>query len=223
MKSVIAAIGVFAALANATAYHPRHFHGKRNDTAAAAEGAFTTLTVLTTEIKTITSCAATITNCPAKTEAMATLPASALQTVLVTNTIVLTETVCPVTAAASISASVIKKAKTGGIKGKTLTHKKGDKGHKTTTTAANAAITAPPLGGNKGETDEEACEADEIVTYTSVTKVVKDQVLTITLGKGRNTKVVTTTVQSTDVSTMFVVSVHPVTLYATPTDRYCRP
>lgn len=65
----------------------------------------TTLTVQVTQAHTIVSCAANITNCPAATDSssIAALASSfgsaAVQTVVVTDTVGVTTTVCPVTAA----------------------------------------------------------------------------------------------------------------------------
>jgi hypothetical protein len=212
MKSVIATLGLFTALTTASYQHPRHFHYRRDNASATADaGAFTTLTVLTTEIQTITSCAPTITDCPAATEALSTLPASALQTILVTNTIVLTETVCPVTEAASISSAIMSSAKDGKIKGKkTLTGKKGGKKTKSVSVPLKTGVeetktTASVDATATDDAEESACPPDEVVTQTSVTHIVTEKTLTMTVGKGDAASIVTTTIQSTIESTKYVV------------------
>ena len=65
---------------------------------ATSSAASTTLTVFKTVVRTITSCAPTITNCPARSLAGGGV---------ITDTIVLTTTVCPVAAAQSISSSIL--------------------------------------------------------------------------------------------------------------------
>lgn len=78
-----------------------------NGTEAATNGTeaetdpLTTLTVFATQIKTVYGCAATVTNCPAR---------SSTAGVVVTETIALTTTICPVSAAASVSAAVVSSA-----------------------------------------------------------------------------------------------------------------
>ncbi|KAK4461620.1 hypothetical protein QBC42DRAFT_165037, partial [Cladorrhinum samala] len=81
----------------------------------------TTVTIATTSVRTITSCAPEVIDCPARTQDLSTFPSEALQTVVVTDTIVLTEVVCPVTAVPSISSSVLSEASRGLITGSTLT------------------------------------------------------------------------------------------------------
>jgi cytochrome bd-type quinol oxidase subunit 2 len=129
MKSTTVAIGLFAGLTSAfNNHHPRHFHAPRalyarNATTNGVEAAAaqTTLTVDVTSTHTVISCAATITNCPGRnnTAAYATMPASALTTVLVTEVIDLTTTVCPVTAAESISSALVASHSGGLITGNT--------------------------------------------------------------------------------------------------------
>jgi hypothetical protein len=119
MKSAVAALGLFAVMANAY-HHPRHFHFRRdNNTASGAD--LTTLTVIATQVQTVTSCAPTVTNCPARPTDIAALPESEKQVVVITNTLVLTETVCPVSEVPAISSSVISEADAGKITGTTLT------------------------------------------------------------------------------------------------------
>lgn len=90
----------------------------------AASGELTTLTVLSTQVRTVISCAPTVTNCPADSSSLSDLAATApeqVSTVLVTDVVQLATTICPVTAAESVSSSVISVAATGGITGTTLT------------------------------------------------------------------------------------------------------
>ncbi|KAK1596619.1 uncharacterized protein LY79DRAFT_481836, partial [Colletotrichum navitas] len=210
MKSTIAAVGLLASLASASAHQPRHFHWRRDNSTASA--GFTTLTVQITEVATVTSCAPTITNCPARS---ATLSASDLHTYVVTNTVVLTETVCPVTEAASISKSLVNQHATGGLPGSTLTAPAV-----TTPTAApsvplntagvtksaqDAAVTSPPTAGGNGESDDEDdCPAEDGDVVTTVTQIISTKTLTMTVGKGSTASVVTTAIPTTIESTILV-------------------
>src|SRR5689334_7286930 len=101
MKSAIATIGMLAAAASAYSHHPRHLHFPRANNTAEQ----TTLTVIATQIHTVTSCAPTVTNCPAHSTGIASLPESQRTTFVVTDTVTLATTVCPVTEASSVSAS----------------------------------------------------------------------------------------------------------------------
>lgn len=111
MKSTTVAIfGALAAVASA--YSPaKHLHFPRANattTAASTPAAeLTTLTVKTTETKTIVSCAPTVTNCPADEKGMSDVPEKDRTTQVVTNTVVLTETVCPVTEVERVSSKVV--------------------------------------------------------------------------------------------------------------------
>lgn len=68
----------------------------------------TTLTVEATTVRTVISCAPTITSCPAASDtgAISALPSGAVSTVIVTDTIAQYTTICPVTAASSLSSSI---------------------------------------------------------------------------------------------------------------------
>ncbi|RSL42864.1 hypothetical protein CEP53_011974 [Fusarium sp. AF-6] len=190
MKSVIANLGMFAAVANAYSY-PRHMHFRRDN---GTDDALTTLTVLTTEVQTITSCAPTVTNCPARDQtAMDELPETDKTTYVVTNTVLLTTTVCPVTEAGSISSSVISEAQTGGVTGKTLTAP-------LTADVPLSTGAYPPV--TAGDESPEAPEPTSLTTITS--DVVTDKTVTLTLGTGTDASVVTTTVQSTIKTTITV-------------------
>lgn len=112
MKSTIVAFGLFAGLASAFNHHARHVHApfiRRNETTAAPS---TTLTVAITSVHTITSCAPTITNCPANA-------GNSSGPVTVTEVIDLTTTVCPVADATSISSSVVDAHSSGLVTGTT--------------------------------------------------------------------------------------------------------
>jgi hypothetical protein len=180
---------MFAVMANAYSY-PRHMHYRRDN---GTDSGLTTLTVLTTEVQTVTSCAPTITDCPARDQtAIDELPETDKTTYVVTNTVVLTETVCPVTEAGSISKSVIQEAETGGITGKTLT----------------APLTADvPLstGAYPPITDDGSSpETDGSSLTTIVSDYVTDKTVTLTLGTGTDASVTTTTVRSTIQTTVTV-------------------
>ena len=63
MQFTTLSVAFFAALATAYKHAPAHFHHRR---AMNESGLSTTLTVFSTQIHTITSCAASITDCPAR-------------------------------------------------------------------------------------------------------------------------------------------------------------
>ncbi|OAA46331.1 hypothetical protein NOR_03084 [Metarhizium rileyi] len=172
MKSTVATLGMLAAVASAFTPGRQHMHFPRANTTSV--DSLTTLTVKTTQIRTITSCAPTVTNCPARSTGA-----------VVTDTIVLTEIVCPVTEVGKVSSSVLAKASSGGLTGSTLSPTA-----KVTpaqpTLAANATSALP--GNQPGVTAE-------------VTPVVSSKTVTLTLGTGSTASVVT--------------SIIPVTLYKT--------
>ncbi|ROT42440.1 hypothetical protein SODALDRAFT_15240 [Sodiomyces alkalinus F11] len=85
---------------------------------SSAPAGFTTLTVEVTEVATITSCAPTITDCAA---ALPTLREEDLETFIITQTVRLTETVCPITEVENISESVIREHETGTLTGSIIT------------------------------------------------------------------------------------------------------
>lgn len=63
MQFATASVALFAALATAHQHIPQHFHHRRQYNTTAPQ---TTLTVFATSVHTITSCAASITDCPAR-------------------------------------------------------------------------------------------------------------------------------------------------------------
>ncbi|KAG9230875.1 hypothetical protein BJ875DRAFT_138539 [Amylocarpus encephaloides] len=99
MQYTTASVALFAALASATQHIPQHFHHRRQLNGTEPQ---TTLTVTATSIHTITSCAATVTNCPAKNQQSAG--------VVVTEVVTIATTVCPVAEAGAISSKVISSA-----------------------------------------------------------------------------------------------------------------
>lgn len=144
MQFTTLSVALFAALTSAHAHHPQHFHNRRqyNGTSAAG-GESTTLTVFATHIHTVTSCAATVTDCPARTAP-----------VVVTDVIALTTTVCPVEQAESISSAAHASYSATG-----------------SNTAAGGLTTPPvPLGtGNSGPAPTGAASGGEssvVLTYT---------------------------------------------------------
>jgi hypothetical protein len=172
MKSVVASLGMLAAVANAYQF-PQHAHYRRDN----GTDTQTTLTVKTTVVETITSCAPTVTNCPARDQtALAQLPESDKTTYTATHTVVLTEVVCPVSDASSIYTSVLHDAETGGVTGKTLT---------APMTAAVPMSTGgaypPPAEGDK----------------TVVSDYTTDQVVTLTQGEETITTTIHKTLQTT--------------------------
>ncbi|KAG8417645.1 hypothetical protein J3458_005138 [Metarhizium acridum] len=164
MKSAVATLGMLAAVASAYTPGRHHLHFPRANTTSA--DSLTTVTVKTTQVHTITSCAPTVTNCPAHPTDIATLPESQKTTATVTDTIVLTEIVCPVSEVGKVSSSVIHKASTGGLTGSTLSP---------TTKASPAPSTLP-------------------ANATSARPVVSSKIVTLTLGTGTSASVVTSTI-----------------------------
>ncbi|KAK1242125.1 hypothetical protein MKX07_000111 [Trichoderma sp. CBMAI-0711] len=183
MKSAaVAAFGLFAGLASAS--QPiRHLHFPRSNTTSVAvdDAAPTTLTVIATSVHTVISCAPTVTNCPARLNStgVGSLPDSAVTPVIVTDTIVLATTVCPVAEASSISSSLQAAHSSGVITGSTI------KGR------PPAAVTPPPSAG----------------ASVTVSDVVTEKTLTYTIGKGADTSVVTTTIKATTQQTITLTSV----------------
>lgn len=193
MKSVLAASLGLATLASANNVYPQHphFNYRRQNTTASAGEELTTLTVQSTTVRTIISCAPTVTNCPANSASLTNLASTApeqVSTVLVTDVIQLATTICPVTAASGISSSVISVAATGGITGTTIT---GTTPGAVPTPApgpsgsgafSNGTIPTPPVTASSPEAsnppegdDEDECEPDvttqvstSVATLTSV-------------------------------------------------------
>ncbi|KAL6885143.1 hypothetical protein HDV57DRAFT_415547 [Trichoderma longibrachiatum] len=186
MKSAaVAAFGVFAGLASAS--QPiRHLHFPRSNTTSVAvdDAAPTTLTVIATSVHTVISCAPTVTNCPARLNSTGagSLPDAAVTPVIVTDTIVLATTVCPVAEASSISSSLQAAHSSGVITGSTI------KGTPPAAATPPAAVTPPPAG-------------------VTVSDVVTEKTLTYTIGKGADTSVVTTTIKATTQQTITLTSV----------------
>jgi len=165
-------MGFFAALASAHAYHPQHFHHRRHVNGTGISGGpSTALTVFVTNTHTFTSCAPTVTNCPA-----------AIKTggvVVVTETVPITTTICPVSDAESVSSAIQSSYVASGLN--------SAKGDVTTTAAFVPVITGAPLGTGSGASPTGGDSGDE------------DVVLTYTLGAGTSTTVVTTTIKHTSV------------------------
>jgi hypothetical protein len=78
MQFTTVSVALFAALATAHQHVPQHFHHRRQYNTT--DGPSTTLTVYATSVHTITSCAASITDCPAR-------PHEATSEMVVTETI----------------------------------------------------------------------------------------------------------------------------------------
>ncbi|KAI1873521.1 hypothetical protein JX265_005143 [Neoarthrinium moseri] len=181
MKSTTVAMGLLAGVASASYNHPRHFHAprpyyRRDNSTAPTQ---TTLTVQLTQVHTVTSCAPTVTNCPGRnnTEAYATMPASELTTAEVTQVIDLTTTVCPVTAAESVSSAVVGSHSSGLIPGTTHdvtpTVSSGNSG---VTVTASVRTTDVPLTMTVGP------ESSKSVVVTTIHSTYTQQV-TVTLTK----------------------------------------
>ncbi|KAL6855118.1 hypothetical protein ACO1O0_006256 [Amphichorda felina] len=199
MKATLVALGFMAAVANADAFHPHHFHFRRDNITVPGEPQQTTLTVITTEVSTITSCAPIVTNCPADESDIATLPESEKTTMTVTNTVALTTTVCPVADASSISSSILSEASTVAP-----------------SAIVPSGITAPPMpkptapyGTNitspvavSSESPEQP--SDGVSLSTTTTDIVSDTTLTYTQGTGTDAVIKTTTLHKTIHSTIVV-------------------
>lgn len=212
MKSVIATAGLFAI---ANAYQPLNFHYRRqNDSypvpvpapvSSEAPAGFTTLTVEVTEVATVTSCKPTITNCPAVSNA---LPQEDLEVVVVTNTVVLTEVVCPITEAESISSSVIKEHETGSLPGSTRTEPAATASNALPTVQVPYPGPSVPLstGPAVPVTTSAALPVPGEEYVTEIDDVETTATLTLTLGRGESATVVesviTTTFQTTVVKTI---------------------
>lgn len=206
MKSVLAASLGLATLASANNVYPQHPHfnyRRQNTTASAGGEALTTLTVQQTSIRTIISCAPTVTDCPANSASLTQLASTApeqVSTVLVTDVIQLATTICPVTAAEGISSSVISVAATGGITGTTITGTTpgatpvptpaptGGYGNGTLPsppiTAVSPEASNPPAGEETGD-DEDECEPDVTTEVsTSVATLTSGVPVTVTITNG---------------------------------------
>ncbi|KAL6696020.1 hypothetical protein J3F84DRAFT_348273 [Trichoderma pleuroticola] len=209
MKSAaVAALGLFAGLASATS-PIRHLHFPRSNTTTAAvdDAAPTTLTVIATSVHTVISCAPTVTNCPAhlNSTGAGSLPESARTTVVVTDTIVLATTVCPVAEASSISSSLQAAHSSGIITGSTIK-------------ATPPAVTPPPNAGvsvtdvvtDKTLTYTIGKGTDASVVTTTIQATTKKTItLTSTLGNGENGPEPTTTTTATTTDTTYI-TVQPV-------------
>lgn len=184
MKFAVTALGMLASVASA--HSPlQHLHFPRANTTA-PDGQQTTLTVIATQVKTITSCAPTVTNCPADKSKIASLPESQRATVVVTETVVLSTTVCPVTEASSISASIINKASSQLPVATSAPSIR--------TTAIHPSI--PLTTGGPGAPTSKA-NAGSLPPGVTTTDIITSKTLTMTLGTGTDTSVITTTVRST--------------------------
>ncbi|KAK7920622.1 hypothetical protein PG985_008644 [Apiospora marii] len=192
MKSTTVALGFLTGVSSAAYNHPRHFHSPprfyRRDNGTnnaypvaappAAEAQQTTLTVAVTNYHTVVSCAPTVTNCPANannTAAMSSMPASDLVTKVQTSIVDLYTTVCPVTAAESVSKSVVQAHSSGYIVG-------------TTRAPGPVPTTAGPAPtGNAPKPGESV----------SMSVGTTDAVITMTVGPSSAQSVVTKTIKST--------------------------
>lgn len=227
MKSALVASLGLATLASANNVYPQHPHfnyRRQNGTAIAGAGELTTLTVQQTSIRTIISCAPTVTNCPANQASLTQLASTApeqVSTVLVTDVIQLATTICPVTEAQAVSSSVISVAATGGITGTTIT---GTAPGVIPTMAAptggnfpNGTQPTPPItansptatgpAGEEGGDDEDECEPDVTTEVsTSVATLTSGIPVTVTVTNGNGGAE-----ESTSTSFTTIVTAIPVT------------
>ncbi|KAL7918319.1 hypothetical protein ACQKWADRAFT_304521 [Trichoderma austrokoningii] len=144
-----------------------------------AADAATTLTVLATSVHTVISCAPSITNCPARSNqtAIASLPESAKTTVVVTDTVVLATTVCPIEQASSISSSLQAAHSSGLITGSTITATTPAQAAATATAAAttDGAASAATATAAPGGDENAQCSAPKIITVSEVVTVTAGQ------------------------------------------------
>jgi hypothetical protein len=175
MKSCIAALGMFAAAASALS-HPRQFNFARSNGTTTDAAGQTTLTVIATQTSTVISCAPTVTNCPADESDVATLPEADKTTFVVTNTVILTETICPVSEAPQISASVIEEASSGLITGSTIT---------------------APLTNDVASSTAKPNEPEETGMVTSTEETVESKTTTLTMGTGTDASTIETVIRTT--------------------------
>ena len=172
MQFLALSVAFFAALATAEHHGPRHFHHRRHMNTTVAD-THTTLTVFQTQVYTITSCAPTITNCPARSSA---------GNGVITDTIAITTTVCPITAAESVKSSIL-----SAIGGSSTS----------VASAASSAIATFPIHLSTGV-------AGPVGSSASGGSPVTDTTLTYTLGSGSSTTVITTTIKHTTTEIEYV-------------------
>lgn len=174
MQFTTLSVAFLASMASAHQYAPNHFHHRRQ---LNSTGLSTTLTVYATSIYTITSCAASITDCPAR-------PSASTSEMVVTDVIALTTTVCPVAEAESASSKIIASF----------------------SAAASPTSAASPSGSAAGIVSSQAvlppagASGPPLSAYPSGSDSV---VLTYTIGAGTSTTVVTTTIKHVQTATVY--------------------
>ncbi|KAG4442262.1 hypothetical protein IFR05_002253 [Cadophora sp. M221] len=183
--TAVASLGLFAAVASASQHVPQHFHQRRQYNASVPS---TTLTVYATEVYTITSCAATVTDCPAD---------QSTSEQVITSTVAAYTTVCPVAEASSASKAVLSSYSalaSSTAKGPVTTPKGTGYPTKPYPTGETETTPSAPIGTGfttKGEVVYPTASGSESV------------VLTYTLGSGTSTTVVTTTIKHTQTATVY--------------------
>jgi len=189
-KLSVAFIAALAAAGEAHNHLGHHYHRRQygNETAGPVSASMTTSTVYSTQEITITSCAPTVTNCPAES------------TTVVTSVIAVSTTVCPVTATGISSSAVA--APIGASSSAALG-----------TSPSSSAIAAPiggsssvPLGTAPYSSSQAAGPTETAGSPSPGTTRVSNSTLTYTLGSGSSTTVVTTTIQHTSTETNYIVS-----------------
>ena len=177
---------VFAALTSASNghFHGHHHHfGRRqygNETGISGPR-MTISTIYETQTFTITSCAPTVTNCPAES------------TKLVTSIVAVSTTVCPVTEAEGYAASTPPSSIVAPI----------STGVYSAVSTPSSSIVAPI---STGVYSSEAPVATSAPAESVVTKIT-NTTLTYTLGSGSSTTIVTTTIQHTSTETIIKVNI----------------
>ncbi|KAJ6789782.1 hypothetical protein PWT90_10640 [Aphanocladium album] len=228
MKSAFALVGAYAAMASA--FTPgRHLHFPRANSTTTAEpspeASVTTLTVQTTRTSTITSCAPTVTNCPAGKPEMSSIPESDRKVVTTTEVVDLTTTVCPVAEASTISQQIIEKHNSASsaapvqteqpvqttdiiiTKTVTLTMGTGERQSvvPTVITSTIKSTITPPAGG-ASQTSEE--------TITQTATSTSTKTITVTRAKATNTVPVENKNVSGDSAATVTVTVAQTTITA---------
>lgn len=223
MKSVLAASLGLATLASANNVYPQHPHfnyRRQNGTVTPGAGELTTLTVQQTSVRTVISCAPTVTNCPsnqASLTELASVRPEQVSTVLVTDIIQLATTICPVTEAQAVSSSVISVAATGGITGTTITGTapgvlptlapSGQFPNGTQPSPPITAISPKPTGDSGDDDDEDECEPDITTEVsTSVATLTSGVPVTVTITNGNGGAEQTTTTSFTTIVTAIPVT-----------------
>ncbi|KAI9642722.1 hypothetical protein NHQ30_008453 [Ciborinia camelliae] len=214
MQFTTLSLALLAGVATAT---QGHFHPKRvtNGTTSAVPDQ-TTMTVYATAIRTITSCAASITNCPARASGVAgaTGASASPSMVVITDTIVLATTICPVTEADKAKAEITGNYYTAALSSfsaKVSSAAISGSFYGATTTLAPAASATSTDSGDESTPVSSGAGVASVIPQTVTGEA--SHTLTYTLGAGSSTTVVTTTIVETEASTIYATVFPTETVY----------